>query len=327
MGFSMSLLERIYYFHSELLKQSFPNSRSLTEEFEISPATARRDITYLRDRLLAPLAFSHQKNGFYYTDQSFTLPFENSPKITYMLGLLSKLAGEAGLGSLPEVKQLQNRLGAMLMEEHQRLIEAVYCERIEIEEIAPQVFEIITESIVKSQLLLISYSPPEKQPEKRIIESLKLINYQGRWYLAAYCTLRNDFRIFHLSRIKSAKLYSERVNPARKLPDAWLEQSFGIFKGETKYHAKIEFSSSAAELVSHQRWHHDQTITPSEKGIILSLPVNEPRELIMKILQYGARAKVLEPPELKKKLVEEVTKMEKIYSQGESSRKLESGAK
>lgn len=50
----MSQLERIYAFHQRLKNNRFPNARTLQEEFELSRATAHRDINYLRDRLLAP---------------------------------------------------------------------------------------------------------------------------------------------------------------------------------------------------------------------------------------------------------------------------------
>ncbi len=113
----MSLLERIYHFHQELQNNRYPNATTLVEQFEISLATARRDIAYLRDRLLAPLEFSQRKNGFFYTEEGFGLPFEQSPKIVFLLGMLSKMAEEAGLGSLPEVQSLERRLAELVFPE------------------------------------------------------------------------------------------------------------------------------------------------------------------------------------------------------------------
>ena len=93
----MSRLERIYAFHQKLKNNRFPN------------ATAHRDISYMRDRLLAPLAFDSSRKGFYYTEDDFTLPFEDSPKLLFLMGLLNKMADEAGLGGLPEMKKLEKR--------------------------------------------------------------------------------------------------------------------------------------------------------------------------------------------------------------------------
>ena len=45
----MSLLERVFYFHQQILEERFPNSRTIADHFEVSVATSRRDIAYLRD--------------------------------------------------------------------------------------------------------------------------------------------------------------------------------------------------------------------------------------------------------------------------------------
>ena len=85
----MSLLERVFYFHQEVLQGHFPNSRTVSAQFEVSAATAKRDIVYLRDRLLAPLVFNHEKNGYFYQEDGFSLPFENSPRVIFLLTMLN----------------------------------------------------------------------------------------------------------------------------------------------------------------------------------------------------------------------------------------------
>ena len=167
----MSLLERIYYFHGELSKRRYPNATSLVSQFEISSATARRDIAYLRDRLLAPIAFDQLKNGFYYTEEGFGLPFEKSPKIIFLLGMLSKIADEAGLGSLEEVQSLEKRLSELVFPDYSRLVEAIHCEWVEVESIEPAIFEAIIEATVTRKVLGIRYRSAQAA------ESESMLNY------------------------------------------------------------------------------------------------------------------------------------------------------
>jgi predicted DNA-binding transcriptional regulator YafY len=94
-----------------------------------------------------------------------------------------------------------------------------------------------------------------------------------------------------------------------------LELSFGIFKGQGIIRAEILFTSTAAELVRHQYWHKDQRVEEVEGGVILKLPVSDYREITMKILQYGAMARVIGPPELKKRVQAEILSMAEMYSQ------------
>lgn len=311
----MSLLERIYHFHEELIDCRFPNATTLVDQFEISLATARRDIAYLRDRLLAPIAFDQSQNGFFYTEVGFGLPFEKSPKILFLLGMLSKIADEAGLGSLPEVQSLEKRLSQLVLPEYNKLVDAIHCEWVEVESVKPAVFHDILESIVKKKVLQISYRSAHGEISSRSVEPLRLISYQGRWYLLAFCKLRHNIRIFHIARMLRTKVtgtffkYESEDNF-----DTYLNATFGIFKGDILYYATILFTSTAAELVRHQHWHKDQIIEDIKEGVLMHLPVNDDREIIMKILQYGSMARVIGPDKLRRRVVKEILKTAKIYN-------------
>ncbi len=310
----MSLLERIYHFHEELSRNRYPNASSLASQFEVSLATARRDIAYLRDRLLAPISFDHGNNGFYYTAEGFNLPFEQSPKILFLLGMLSKMADEAGLGSLPEVRTLERRLAKLVSSEYNQLVDAIHCEWVEVETIHPQIFETIIDAVVRTRLLHITYRSIQGKNTERTLEPLRLISYQGRWYLLAFCRLRQEIRLFHMARIALAKITQtifERHSHDNYT--SYLSQAFGIFKGDIIYIATIQFTGRAAELVRHQRWHRDQVIDETGGVVRMQLPVSDSRELIMKVLQYGPLAEVLEPVELRIQVQSEALATTKLY--------------
>jgi len=308
----MSVLERVFYFHREILKGNYPNSRTLADHFEMSVATSKRDITYLRDRLCAPLSFNSQKNGFCY-QEGFHLPFEESPRIIFLLAMLSKLADEAGLSELEEVKLLEQRLSIMISPDYGTVIDALHCLWIEIESINHRIFEIILEAVVKKQLLSLRYRSIGRRPNTRTVAPMQIINYQGRWYIYAHCYLRRENRLFHIGRVQSAEMTGEDIPSTVSLDRNMLGLSFGIFQGEPRYTAEIFFTSTAAELVKNQKWHKNQETVQSAKGVLLRLPVSDDREVIMKILQYGAMAQVLEPPELVKRLQDEIIAMAENY--------------
>jgi predicted DNA-binding transcriptional regulator YafY len=117
-----------------------------------------------------------------------------------------------------------------------------------------------------------------------------------------------------MARIETAVSGKKIANPPHYAPDSLLDEAFGIFTGKIRYHAKIAFTGTAAELVRRQYWHEKQVIREQHDGIILSLPVNDDREITMKILQYGSMAEVLEPKSLRDKVSLEIKKMSKCYS-------------
>jgi predicted DNA-binding transcriptional regulator YafY len=311
----MSLLERIYYFHARIENNRFPNSGDLVREFEVSSATAHRDIAYLRDRLLAPLDFSQKNNGYCYTEEGFRLPFEDTPRLILLLGMLQKMANETGLTELPELQKLQNKLKELVSTDNQDIDDLVHCEWVETEPVEAKVFADVLSGLLNSTSLRITYRAPTDKASERLIDPLKLVNYQGRWYILAWCCLRESRRMFHLARIIKTETTNTKTNHTLFPDDDWLSGSFGIFKGDPsdRYTAQILFTETAADIVRYQHWHPKQNISETKEGLVLSLPVTDDRELLMKILQFGHQARILQPEKLKQKIQSEIEKMINQY--------------
>jgi predicted DNA-binding transcriptional regulator YafY len=59
------------------------------------------------------------------------------------------------------------------------------------------------------QRVWMSYQSDSGERTERAVEPLGLMQYEGRWFLAAWCLLRNDFRLFRVDRIGEAELLQE----------------------------------------------------------------------------------------------------------------------
>jgi predicted DNA-binding transcriptional regulator YafY len=87
--------ERYVWFHGQVKIGRFPNSRHLIEEFEVADRTARRDIEFMRNNLLAPLVYDHGRKGYVYSDASYALPphwISETTVKTHVSHILRKLA-------------------------------------------------------------------------------------------------------------------------------------------------------------------------------------------------------------------------------------------
>ena len=163
--------------------------------------------------------------------------------------------------------------------------------------------------------LSIIYRTPAGDGSKRQIDPLKLVNYQGRWYILAWCCLRQSRRMFHMARITTTQPTDTKTEHVLEPGDDWLTGSFGIFKGDaaTRFTAELLFKGTAADIIRCQRWHPDQEISKTAEGVILKLPVADDRELIMKVLQFGHQARIIHPKSLQGKISNEIEKMAAMY--------------
>jgi predicted DNA-binding transcriptional regulator YafY len=138
----------------------------------------------------------------------------------------------------------------------------------------------------------------------------------GSWHLIAWCGTRMDLRNFALSRIRKITPATENLSLPGNLPELkeYTRQHFGIMQGDTSTKVGLRFNSKIASRISEQIWHPKQRSTLDPDGsLTLHFPVADFRELIKTILSHGADIEVLDPPELKILVKEEIDRMMKIY--------------
>lgn len=70
----MSNIHRIQWFDQQVRSGNYPNSKLLSEKFEISRRQAQRDIEYMEVSLGAPLLYIAKKRGYGYEDHTYVLP-------------------------------------------------------------------------------------------------------------------------------------------------------------------------------------------------------------------------------------------------------------
>ena len=168
----------------------------------------------------------------------------------------------------------------------------------------------------KKSLEIQYYSPHKDERTNRKIIPLHLLDYMGNWHLISFCTLKKGLRNFALSRIEECNYIDEEISLPTGLPPikTYIRKTFGIFHGGQNQDVSLKFSPKASRAVKEQIWHKKQKIKELKDGsIILNIPVANTTEIKREILKYGAEVEVLKPVRLKKEIIEEIKKMNKIY--------------
>lgn len=323
----MSQLDRIARINVLLSARRLVPRKVLLEELEVSPATLKRDIAFLRDAMNTPIVWDRELGG-YRLDRSQTtgaqIEVPNmwfSDKEIHAILTMQHLLANLDPGGLlaPHVEPLMMRLNTMLSaakdptEEIRRrvLIVGVGKRSMKLAH-----FENIGAALLRRQRLHIRYFARGRGEEsEREISPQRLVHYRENWYLDAWCHLRGALRNFAVDSLREAQILDQTAKDvSEKALDTALGPGYGIFAGDQLQIARLRFSPERARWVSTEHWHPSQVSRFEPDGhYLLEVPYADHRELLMDILKHGRHCKVLEPDALRVAVMEEAKSMVAAY--------------
>jgi len=308
----MSINERVYKIDQLLHERRSITFQELLDKLEVSRATLKRDIAYMRDRLNAPIIFDKELSGYRLGEQGIGIKYELpgmwfSAEEIYALMTMQHLLSNLDTGGLlgPHIKPLQSRLTALL-ETADNTVDQIQ-KRIKVENLGARhhdlaLFQVVGSALINRKRLQINYfSRGANLVSEREVSPQRLINYRGNWYLDAWCHLRDDLRSFAVDAIKGAVISETKViDVSESQLDSVLGAGYGIFAGKNVQWAVLHFSPDRARWVSAERWHSKQKGKFLTDGTYeLRIPFSDSRELVMDILKHGNYVRVIEPKALK----------------------------
>jgi len=298
------------------------------DALEVSPATFKRDLEYLRDRLAAPIVWDREKRGYCYdrsdplADQ-YQLPglWFNSSEIQALLTMHVLLENIQPGILLNKITPLQSRI-QQLLDESDHSADDIR-QRIRILMVAAKryrndYFEIISRAVLSRHKIIIRhYNRQTDTKTEREVSPQRLTFYRNNWYLDSWCHWRKAIRSFAVDAITNIQIKSDAaidVDPEQL--DKELSSGYGIFSGAETQLARLKFSPQLARWVSLELWHPKQSSFFDDSGFYhLDLPYSQDKELIMDILKYGDGVEVIGPDSLKQKVAQRIADMNRIYHQ------------
>ncbi len=322
----MDRTERFHVIDQMLNTHRVVTRSQFLESLEVSPATFKRDLEYLRDRLSAPIVWDSELWGYRYDYSEpgadlYQLPglWFNTSEIQALLSMDALLENlQPGILSA-HIAPLRTRI-RVLLDEGDHSVDEI-ARRIRIlpaaaKSYSQENFQLASRALLSRKRLFISYySRQTGKQSQRTISPQRLIYYKDNWYLDSWCHWRKGLRSFALDAIQTMKLLTE---PALDIDDTelatQLESGYGIFSGADTKTALLRFSPLLARWVSKEQWHPRQQGSYDEQGYyLLSIPYSEETELVMDILKHGDEVEVLKPSGLRNTVVARIEAMRVIY--------------
>jgi len=317
----MSTVERLHKIKYMIQVRKCVPRQDFLDELEISPATFKRDLEYLRDRMNASIIYDRAEGGYKFEKISLGEKVELpglwfSEKEATALALMQHLLSSLDHGGLigPHIEPLLSIIDGILGQASiptKELRKRIRVLGKAIRKGSMQSFAEIGNGLLKRERLVITYhAKGNNEITQREISPQRLLYYRDNWYLDAYCHLREELRSFTVDGITSAALTNKKaMEIADKELNEYFAESYGIFSGRPNQRAKLKFSANRARWISNEIWHPKQVGTFNEDGsYTLEFDYNQDPELIRDILRNGSEIEVLSPASLKAKVVNELKK-------------------
>ncbi len=296
-----------------LLNRERISAKELADKFEVSVRTIYRDIDAINMAGIPIIAYPGNNGGFgimenYKLDHQLLTLKDMGNILTALKGINTTLEDI-------ELESAIEKISNLVPEDKTKQIET-HLEQFVID-ILPwgysgkrkQLLKSIYNSIIKCRQVKFSYRNAKGEFAERTVEPMTLLFKGYTWYLFSYCKLRNDFRMFRLSRMRNFDVLEEEFE--RK------EQSYETVENTNNEkieltHLKLKFKPEVRVRVDD--FFDEDYITVQENGdLIVDISFPEDDWVYSFILGYGDNVEVLEPPHIREIIREKAKKILETY--------------
>ncbi|MCE1248350.1 MAG: YafY family transcriptional regulator [Firmicutes bacterium] len=306
-------IDRIISIIMLLLERKKMNASVLADMFEVSTRTIYRDIEAINQAGIPIVTYPGFNGG---------IGIMEKYKIEKKLFTLSDITAIlTGLGSIPpdmtggEVLNTIAKIRGMVSEEQARDIQ-FRMNQISIDHSSwfgnKKLTTIISEiknALSLRKYLSFSYSDRNGVKSRRKIEPYRMLLKESNWYIQGFCTLRNDFRIFRLSRISDIEASQESF-----IPRHFDESMFPKLKDsqENVITVKLLIDNSILDKLQEHVGEENTEKFTEEKSIV-RIPFRETDSSYNFLMQLGSKCECLEPDHVRAEIIGRLKSMLSVY--------------
>ena len=294
-----------------LLNRNVVSAKELAQRFEVSVRTIVRDVDALSAAGI-PISSSTGAAGGYEILDTFKL----NKQITTMEDYLFIITALKGMCSAYDDKKINATLEKLLSTGHYKDDEQrVFIDFGVVREGGniPEFVREIEGAIHNKSIVEFDYTGSTGQKSHRTVEPLAL-NYRWyAWYLLAYCTDKNDYRLFKLNRltdltVTNKPMLHEHGNVPELLEKQW--------RNDTRPYITIKLLCKAEARSSVMEYMRGKIVEERENGdfVLETYGMENDRMWLSLLLGFGDSVEVLEPQKVIDMLKEKSYQIQKLYN-------------
>ena len=294
-------INRLFEIVYILLERKNITAKELAERFEVSTRTIYRDIEILSQAKIPVYANKGNGGGIglledYVLDKSM-LSEEEQNQILFALQSMEKISNQ-------DEKNILEKMSSIFNKSKTNWIDVDFSDWGTNGE-QDQTFNLIRNAILKHNVIEFVYYNSYGEEKKRQAEPLQIYFKDKSWYLKAYCRLKQDYRLFKISRMKDIILLNKTFE--RELPQ--IKENKFDYK---TIQLELEISKDMSYRV-YDEFKMEDIIKNKNGDFIVKVEFPENDWVYGYILSFGENVKVLSPGYVKSIIKEKLQKSLKNY--------------
>ncbi|MBB6669923.1 helix-turn-helix transcriptional regulator [Cohnella nanjingensis] len=299
-------LDRLLAITMLLLNRSRVSAKELSERFEVSLRTVYRDMETLGQSGIPIISYAGVDGGYEIMDRyRLDRQYLSLEEMQSIVVALKGIQGIQGALEDKEIGGLLDKVGALLAKSEQERVEEAN-RQISIDfnpwrsggEGDKEKLGIVRQAIRDSKVIEFAYTSGDGAQTVRSCEPMRVVLRGYIWYVYGYCLIRQDFRVFRLSRIRELKpsqeTFARREDP-RENADLTIGRDAASLRASVPMvELRLRFAPAAAARAADSFDARELTNEPDGSVLVRAMRPDQPW-LIPYLLGFGTDLKVLEP--------------------------------
>ncbi len=285
----------------------YPSITDIMEKCEISERTAFRYLKIID--FIIPIKFNKEKKGyeFYQTNSKKVITIDDKERL--LIKALENFLGDRDELLKRTFESFLKKVVVCSKDEEDLKDKMLLSMERTIKPKEENLEKVLT-AIKSKKTLLIKYHPVNnRRITTREIEPLRLIFYDGIWFLYAYCKLRNDYRTFALDRMKKVEITNNKITKAKAEElENTIKNSWKLWSGGGLHKVVVRFLPEISEVIRRKpRWHKSEIREEQSDGSLkLTFELNCLEEIRWFLYSFIPYVEILEPDILKETMKREI---------------------
>ena len=293
-------IDRLIGILSVLLQRDMVSAPYLAEKFEVSRRTIHRDVEALCMAGI-PIATRQGANG----GISIMEDYKIDRTLLTNSDMQDILAGLRSLDSVSGTNRYQCLMEKFAKNEYEKIADSHIVVDLSgwDKSFVSEKIELLKQAIEKHLKVTFQYSSPIGESEREV-EPYQIMFQWSNWYLWAFCVIRQDYRMFKLTRMTELKCTDETF--AKRENAGYIRQDYWDASGDVK--AVIKFDKSSRWKViddfGTERLHYDDN-----GDLWLSYVWVSKESFFYHMLSFGDKDEIVEPAEFRNEFCDFVKKI------------------